>query len=133
MKVKKIENLVGIALDVNVDDFEKVKKYAPEALKIVDEEGNEKFAVDGTAGMFCGSVMGELSDWGAMFTEVGDKMIIWMGVPSEHLKDAKEWMVEHSGMALAHLKDVEAQIKGAIEAANKKVESIEDTISEIEL
>ena len=133
MKVKKIENMVVIALDVNAKDFAKVKKYAPDATKIVDEDGNQKFSVDACEGIFCGQVYGELKDSSAVFIQVGDKLIAWMGVPPEGMKDTKQFLLDDYGMALANLGKVEKQIADAIEEADAKVASIADSIGTVEL
>lgn len=133
MKVKKIENLVGIALDVPAKDFAKVARYAPEALKIVDEDGDEKFSVLASEGAFCGQVFGELKDYSAVFIKVGEKLIAWMGVPEDGMGDTKEWMLDEYGMALANLAKVEKQVMAAIKEADDKVQAIADTIDEVEL
>ena len=133
MKVKKIENLVGIALDVNVKDFEKVQKYFPEKLKVVDEDGNDKFAVTGCKGSYCGSRMGELNDYSAAFIAVGNKFLIWMAVPEDALKDTKKWVVDNYGFALKYLGTVEQQIAEAVKDAEAEIASISDAIDELSL
>ena len=133
MRIKKVENLIGIALEVSAKDFEKVQKYAPEATKLVDEEGNEKFAVAGTAGKFCGSVLGELNNVGAMFQFVGDKPLIWMGIDTEYLDNAKQHLMDDFGVSLANLRLVEKQIKNAVEAVDAKIASVGDAFSETDI
>ena len=133
MKVRKIENLIGFALDVNVDDFEKVKKYKPEALRLFDEEENCVFAVEGVKGNYCGSCMGEVNDFSAVFIEVGEKLLIWMAVPCNHLEDTQEFVLEEYGMSIAKIKQVEEQVAKAVEAANAEVEAIKDVIGEVSL
>lgn len=133
MKVRKIENMLVIALDVKADDFAKVAKYAPDALKIVDEDGDQKFSVLASDGPFCGQVFGELKDYSAVFIKVGDKLLAWMGVPEQGLENVKQFMLDEYGMALANLGKVETQIKSAIADANAKVAAIADTIGEVEL
>ena len=133
MKVRKIENMVVIALDVDAKDFDKVAKYAPDALKIVDDDGDEKFKVIASDGPFCGQVSGELKDYSAVFIKVGDKLLAWMGVPPAGMEDPKQFMLDEYGMALANLGKVEKQVKEAVADATKRVDEIAGAIGEIEL
>lgn len=133
MKVKKIENLVGITLEATAKELAVVKKYEPNALKLFDEDENCKFAVTSSSGDYCGSYMGELNDYSAVFIEVGEKPLIWMAVPSEEVKHAKKFIIDNYGMALAKLSTVEKQVKAAVEAANAKAAAISEVVEELAL
>lgn len=133
MKVKKIENLVGITMDVTAKDLAVVKKYEPNALKLFDEDENCKFAVTSSSGDYCGSYMGELNDYSAVFIEVGEKPLIWMAVPSDEVQKAKAFIIEHYGMALSKLATVEKQVKAAIEVADAKAQAISEVVEELAL
>lgn len=44
-KLKVLGDMIQIKIDLTESDYNKVKNYAPDALKVKDEEGNEVFGI----------------------------------------------------------------------------------------
>ena len=90
-KLKVLGDSIQIKIDLTEADFNKVKNYAPEALKIKNEEGDEVFGISkgnahwskyGVA--FCNS-----DAEGKLFTTVTNP-VCEHGDPAEELKKIKE-------------------------------------------
>ena len=133
MKVKTIENMAVIALDAKVDVLAKVKRYAPEALCIKDEDGNDLFRVVLNECPYSAH-MGTINDLGAEFIKSGEKALIWVPIPDENLKDkdAKaEWLYDACGVAMSKVATIEAQIDKVIEEVEKNIKSVKDSFEHL--
>lgn len=120
MKIKVIENKILVESSVTVEEFEKVQRYAPEALIIRDDEGDEIFAV-----MIEEHSM--VDDIGVAFNKHGNKLIAWL-----HMAKAegpkKKYIEETYGMALSRLKEVEAKVAQCLNDVQAKISTVTDSI-----
>lgn len=114
-------NSYVITSDISMKDLEMIKKYRPSALILTDEETKEThFKVGiGSSG---------LNDFGISFGGVSnDDMKLataTLPIPSD-IEDAKEYVLDKAGLALANLGKIEAGITAAL----KDIQAERDTIA----
>ena len=117
-------NSFVIASDVAMADLEAVKKYRPSALTLVDEETKEPYFKVGIGS-------NSLTDHGISFGGVSndeDKVATaTLPIPSD-VEDAKEYVLDKAGLALANLKKVEEGIAAALEEIKADRNSIAESI-----
>jgi len=133
MKVKTIENMAVLSMEVAAEIFAKVKRYAPEALCIKDEEGNDLFRVNLNECPYTAH-MGKINDCGAEFIKSGERALIWIPIPDENLKDKDskaDYLYESCGLAMSKVKTIEEQIKKAIEGVEAEIKSVKDSFEHI--
>lgn len=133
MKVKTIENMAVIALDCKVEDIEKVETYAPEAMILKDEDGNQTFKLIVDCCPY-GVNLGGIADFMASFSIVGDKVLCWFGLPSDSVesKESKEeYIKKNYGVTLNNIIEVETQIKSVIANINHKIEEVGENIQHL--
>ena len=124
-KVNIAGNCYVVTSDVSMSDLETVKKYRPTALTLVNEETKEPFFKVGV-----GSTS-SVNDHGISFSGVtnDDKKLATATLPipadSIHDGDAKEYVLDKAGLALANLNKVEAGIATVL----KDIKAERDTIS----
>ena len=110
-KVTIAGNSYVITSAVAMADLEAVKKFRPSALAITDPETKETLF---KVGLGSSSV----SDYGISFGGVSngeDKLATaTLPIPAD-VEDAKEFVLDKAGLAIANLNKVEAQITGALE------------------
>ena len=109
-KVTIAGNSFVITSTVSMADMETVKKYRPSALAITDPETKET-----TFKVGIGS--NSVSDYGVSFGGVsnGDEKLATatLSIPSD-VEDAKEYVLDKAGLAIASLNKVEAGIAEAL-------------------
>ena len=105
--------------DVKLDDWKRVQKYAPEALKIVDEDGDTLFKVA------CGNGGGSVNEYGVVFgthTNEGGTGTVTI-ILDEEVEDKVEAVKEVCGSALLDLNEIEKQLPEILkEIAEKEAE-----------
>ena len=128
MKIRNIENLINVTLDMSFEDAMKVQKYAPEAMALKDEDGNQTFKVCVKNCTFL-TPMGELCGFAAEFVEVREKPTIWVGIADVPKDEVEAYLLEHYGMELAKVKKIEQQMLEALRGVEAEVDSIKDSVS----
>lgn len=97
---------------ISMEDLEKVKKYRPAALTLKDEETKETYFKVGI-----GTGTASLNDHGVSFSGVSndDKKLAnaTLTIPSD-VEDAKAYVLDKAGMAIANLNKVEEAVTGAL-------------------
>jgi hypothetical protein len=113
-----------VASDVSMTDLEAVKKYRPSALTLVDEETKEPFFKVGLGS-------NSLSDHGISFGGVSNDeekvAICTLQIPAD-TEDAKEYVLDKAGVAIAHLRTVEKGIAKALEEIKTDRAAIAESI-----
>jgi hypothetical protein len=114
-----------IASDIPMTDLEAVKKYRPSALTLADEETKEPFFRVGLG-------TNSLSDHGISFGGVSNceekVATATLSIPSD-VEDAKEYVLDKAGVAIAHLRKVEKGIAKALEEIKTDRAAIAESIS----
>ena len=111
--------------DVTLADWAKVEKYAPEMLKIVDEEGDVLFKV------MTGSGTGSVNDYGVCFGEYtndGGKATVTILFDTD-VADKVKAIKEIAGNALLDLNEIEQEIPGVLNDIAAKEAKIEELIT----
>ena len=113
-----------VVSDVALEDWKRVEKYAPEALKIVDEEGDAVFKVKtGTQG-------GSINEYGVCFgsyTNEGGKATVTV-LLDEDVEDKAGAVKEIMGAALLDLTDIEKEIPAILKDIAEKEAEIDKLI-----
>ena len=105
--------------DIKLEDWARVQKFAPEMLKVVDEDGDPVFKVS----TGCGT--GSINEYGVTFgvhTNDGGKATVTILVDDE-IEDTVEAVKEIVGSALLDLNEIEKEIPNILkEIADKEAE-----------
>lgn len=135
MKVRTIENMVVIGLDVTVADLRKVEKFSPDIMTLRNEEGIPVFLLKVEDCEQCVyDCRDSIDDLGAKFSVSNDRALLWVKIPEEAAKDKKakrEYVLDKWGLAISHIKEIEENIAGAINDVNAKIAEIEDDIEDL--
>ena len=110
--------------DVTLEDWQKVEKYAPEALKIMDDDGDPLFKVQ------TGSAGGSATQYGVSFgshTNEGGKATVTV-VLGESVEDKVKAVKDIMGKALLNLNEIEEVIPEIIKDINDKEAEIDRLI-----
>jgi len=117
-------NSFVITSAVSMADLETVKKYRPSALAITDPDTKEALF---KVGLGSNSV----SDFGVCFGGVSNDeaklATVTLSIPSD-CEDAKEFVLDKAGLALANLNKVEAGITDALEEIRAERDAIAQNI-----
>lgn len=130
MKIRNVENLVNVTLDMSFEDAVKVQKFAPESMLLTNDNGDQLFKVKvcPNHGLFA-TFMGEIGDFGAEFTEVREAPTIWFGMADVPKEKVEATILEDFGMTLAKIKKVEAQMLEALKGVETEVASVQNSIA----
>ena len=110
--------------DVKLEDWERVEKYAPEMMKIVDEDGNATFKVM----TCCGG--GSINEYGVCFgtyTNDGGKATVTV-LLDEDVEDKLQAVKDIMGSALLELNGIEKEIPNVLKDIAEKEAEIEKLI-----
>ena len=110
--------------DVTLEDWERVEKYAPEALKIVDEEKNPLFKV----ATGCGG--GSVNKYGVVFgtyTNDGGKATVTL-LLDEEVEDKTQAVKDIMGAALLDLNSIESELPAILKDIAEKEAEIDKLI-----
>ena len=109
---------------VKLEDWKLVERYAPEALKIVDDNGEPVFRI--AVGDGGGSVNKDGICWGTHASEEGYATVTV--ILDEEVEDRKEAVSSVMGSALLELIDMEKEMPGLLEQIHAQQERIESLI-----
>ena len=112
---------------VKLEDWKLVEKYAPEALRIVDESGETVFRVmtqKGTGSMNRYGVVG-----GSYLSEEGNATVTIL--VDDEVENPKEAVMDVIGSALLDLADIEKDLPLIIKEIREKQKQIETQITRV--
>ena len=112
---------------VKLEDWKLVEKYAPEALKIADEEGEDRFLIASRPG--AGSVNKYGICWGTYLSDEGCATVTVL--IDEDVEDKKAAVMDIMGSALMDLQEIEENIPAVVADIREKLEKIEAHISQV--
>lgn len=125
MKITINGDAFVVTSSIKLSDIEVLKKTNPEALRLVDEEGNDVFSVDYNAGR------PSISQFGITFGGVSRdnaKQLTYTGTIPAGVADAKEFVADIISPVVAYLSELEETIpddaKSATDTRNKLLASI---------
>lgn len=128
-KMKVMGDMIQLSTDLTKDEIERVKNFAPEALKLFDNEGNEIFGV--------GIGDASYSKYGICFcSETAEgKMFMTTNNPvTDHSDPAKEReeIVRYFAPIINKLQVVEANIAAVRESLDAMEASVQDAVTFVE-
>lgn len=112
---------------VKLEDWKLVEKYAPEALRIMDKNGEPVFRVmtkKGTGSMNRYGVV-----WGSYLSEEGNATVTML--IDDEVENPKEAVMDEIGSALLDLAGIEKTLPGVIEEIREKQKRIEMQITSV--
>lgn len=112
---------------VKLEDWKLVEKYSPEALKIVDEDGDAVFKI--VTGPGGGSINQFGISWGSYVSDEGYATVTIL--LDEDVEDKKAAVKDVAGSALLDLIDIEKEMPKILEEIREKEKEIESLISTI--
>jgi hypothetical protein len=121
-KVKILGNMFQLKSELKVSDIEKVEKYAPEALKIVDDNGNEVF------GICMGSP--SITKYGVSFDGEDEAGFAYLSAASNK-ELTKEAVVEEFAYSISMLNIIEKSIKDTMEHFTELEAEVMASIEEV--
>ena len=129
MKVRVYKSLKQYAVvsSITAEQFAKVKKYKPAALRIKDEEGNDLFAIAYSEGRPC------IAKCGVTFgstDENGNLQIVGVITPAEGQSD-KDFVADIVAPVYEYLAEIEKQILEAVTDIQTAHTELVASISEI--
>lgn len=130
MKIKVFNDKTTMVLksDVQLELLKKLARTNPDALRIVDENGNPKFSACVAK---CGS--GRINSIGAEFApETGEDGLAKITIDLPACESVGDYIADTYGRAITNLQAVEAQISEAVEAMGVQRAAINDMISIID-
>lgn len=110
MKLTITADAYSLTSEISVADIELLSKYNPDALRIKDKDGNEKFAISYVEGKPCTSDFG--ITFGGRTRDEAGKATVTDIIPSS-IKDAaaaKNFVAEKFGSTVAYLKQLETSV-----------------------
>lgn len=128
-KMKVMGDMIQLSTDLTKDELERVKNFAPEALKLFDNEGNEVFGV--------GIGDASYSKYGICFcSETAEgKMFMTTNNPvTDHSDPAKEReeIVRYFAPIINKLQAVEANVAAVRESLDALEASVQDAVTFVE-
>ena len=113
-------NSFVITSEVSLADLETVQKYRPSALALIDEETKEAYF---KVGIGASSANEHGISFGGVTNDEKKLATATLPIPSD-TEDAKEYVLDKAGLALANLAKVEAGIATALADIKKERETI---------
>ena len=110
--------------DISLEDWERVEKYEPDAMKLVDDDGDAVFKVKISKGG------GSVNEYGVCFgsyTNEGGKATTTV-LLEEGIEDKKDAVKEIMGSALLDLNTIEKEIPEVLKDIEKKEAEIDKLI-----
>ena len=112
---------------VKLEDWKLAEKYAPEALKIVDEDGEPVFRIATRKGS--GSVNWYGICWGSYVSDEGCATVTVL--LDDEIEDKRAAVTDVMGSAVLELMDIEKEIPGLLEEIREKQQRIGLNIVEV--
>jgi len=117
-KIKKVGQALVLTSAITAEEFDKVRKFKPEALELRTEKGDVTFKV----------MLDEsgISKYGVSFDSVNRDEYLQLTMMT--YADSKEDIIEGYATILANVNKVEAQITSALDEVNALFASVEGSI-----
>lgn len=117
-KIKKVGQALVLTSAITAEEFDKIRKFKPEALELRTEKGDVTFKVMLDEG--------EISKYGVSFDSVNKDKYLQLTMMT--YADSKEDIIESYASILANVNKVEAQVASALDEVNALFASVEGSI-----
>jgi len=130
MKASVKSNVLFITSEYSIDDLKKVAEYRPDALKLIEGEGDEKKTV---AAIYVG-VKSSVGKNGIVFAPVGGttgKAVVTMDLPVDCTTepDIRKYINEKVGMTVVNGTKIEAQVAEALSGIDADFDKMNEAIT----
>lgn len=124
-KLSTMGDSIQLKSAITMDEFKSIRRYKPEALTLVNEAKEPYFTVtvgDASASKY-GVAFANTDDQGCLF-------LTMMNPVSDHSDRVAErqLLIDKFALIMCNLKEVEANVKAAMEETKGIAESVEDSI-----
>jgi len=130
MKASVKSNILFITSEYSIDDLKKVAEYRPDALKLIEGEGDDKHTV---AAIYVGA-KASVGKNGIVFAPVGGttgKAVVTMDLPTDCDTEEKvrKHLHEKIGMTIINGTKIEAQITNALAEIDSDFAAMDEAIT----
>lgn len=130
MKASVKSNILFITSDYSIDDLKKVAKYRPDAMKLVEGEGDEKH----TVAAICVGTKSSVAPNGIVFAPVGGttgKAVVTMELPTDcdSEDEVRNYIHEKVGMTVINGTKIEAQVADALASIDADFTAMDEAIT----
>lgn len=124
-KVRVLGDAIQLKTELTKEDLDRVKAFAPESLKLYDQDGNEVFGVDEGDAFY--------SKYGVCFsnTDSEGRLFMTSDNPVEDHSDPekeKEEIIKHFAQILNKLEAIEMSVRNARQALMEIEESVKTSV-----
>jgi len=124
-KVTIAGNSYVVTSDIAMADLETVKKYRPSALAITDQETKETLF---KVGIGTSSISEHGISFGGLSNDEKKLATATLPIPAD-VENAKEFVLDKSGVAIANLNKIESSINRALESIRSERNTIAENIT----
>ena len=124
-KVTIAGNSYVVTSDIAMADLETVKKYRPSALAITDQETKETLF---KVGIGSSSVSEHGISFGGVSNDEKKLATATLPIPAD-VENAKDFVLDKSGVAIANLNKIESSISRALESIRSERNAISENIT----
>jgi len=124
-KVTIAGNSYVVTSDIAMADLETVKKYRPSALAITDQETKETLF---KVGIGSSSVSEHGISFGGVSNDEKKLATATLPIPAD-VENAKDFVLDKSGVAIANLNKIESSINRALESIRSERNAISENIT----
>jgi len=124
-KVTIAGNSYVVTSDIAMADLETVKKYRPSALAITDQETKETLF---KVGIGTSSISEHGISFGGLSNDEKKLATATLPIPAD-VENAKEFVLDKSGVAIANLNKIESSINRALESIRLERNTIAENIT----
>jgi len=124
-KVTIAGNSYVVTSDIAIADLETVKKYRPSALAITDQETKETLF---KVGIGSSSVSEHGISFGGVSNDEKKLATATLPIPAD-VENAKDFVLDKSGVAIANLNKIETSINRALESIRSERNAISENIT----
>ena len=124
-KVTIAGNSYVVTSDIAMADLETVKKYRPSALAITDQETKETLF---KVGIGTSSISEHGISFGGVSNDEKKLATATLPIPAD-VENAKEFVLDKSGVAIANLNKIESSINRALESIRLERNTIAENIT----
>lgn len=125
-KIVVAGNTASVQMGIDAQVVEKVQKWVPKAMKLVNEDGRLDFIVKVGTQAECDSI-GTYGFTSKTVAQSINKYVFSVFIPND-VADAKEYVQDNFGAAIVKLNKVEDQISSAIDEAVENEREVTESI-----
>lgn len=128
-KIKVLGTALVMESSMKIEDVKKVAKYAPETLKILDEDGDVEFMVKVASPGTAGSINDFVVAFADTTTSAEGKAQVTLAINVWDGTDLKEMIADEFGTALVKLQEIESKFPAIVAKVQADREAVLENIT----